>query len=296
MDFSLHQLRAFEEVAKNRNISKAAVSLGLSQPALSWLIRKMEDQLGVQLFVRTKKGVSLTKAGDTFLSRSRELSICWERLNLAIQKDERDASGLYTLGAYHTVAMYALPQFFPQLSRRYPKIELRLVDGLSREITEGVINLQIDFGLVVNPVRHPDLTIVELYKDELLFWVRKEPSPLQDFRNSEAVFCCNPEMLQWDSMLKEASSMGWLRGHRVLYATDLMVIAALVREGGAIGLLPRTIAESFAGEQIQPLPRSPRYGDIICLVWRGDAQKTHAAQLIRQSIVAGLRTDEEGSS
>jgi len=289
MDISISELKIFHEVALAGAISKAAVRVGLTQPALSWSIKKLEDQLGVTLFLRSKKGMKLTRAGETFLFKSRELMRRWERLGHMLHEQEHEIRGVYSLGVHATMAAYALPRFCPRLLEDNPAIGLQLTHDLSRRIAEGVIHHKYDFGIVVNPPQHPDLTIVKLYPDHIKFWTAHEPTRVQDPKDANAVIICNPDMQPCEPMLQEAWSKGVITSRRLLYTNDMNVISAMTAAGGGIGLMPASMLDALPENSYRALPGSPVKQDTITLIWRGDAQKSAASALIRESIIAGLQ-------
>lgn len=289
MDISLRDLYLFAETARLGNISKAARSVGVTQPALSWTIKKLEDQVGTGLFHRSKKGVVLTHAGETFLARSRTLVRRWERLADGLVEDEKEHRGTYVLGVHPTLAAAVLPRFVPDLLHDYPEIHLKVAHDNSRTIAEGVIEFKYDFGIVVNPPQHPDLTIRKLYDDHILFWTLPQPSKLQDLTSEDAVVWLNSQMLYAEGMLHEASAqLGW-RARRMIESTSLAVIARIAASGGGVALLPKTVKYAF-GNNLVAIPGTPRHTDKICLIWRHDASHSVAAKTIRDRIMASIQS------
>ena len=288
MNISLTSLSAFSEVALRGNISKAAMHLGMTQPALSWSIRKLEEQLGVTLFHRTKKGVVLTRAGTMLLARANGLLRDWHALAKDLIAGEENIGGTYTLGVHQTVAMFTVPKFCPALLNAYPAIDLRLEHGFSRHIAEGVIQFTFDYGIVVNPPRHPDLTIVDLYEDELTFWTTDRAGPLQQYQDRQGILICNPDILESEKLTREFVRSGRLAATRVMHITDLNLMAALVAAGTGIGLLPSTVARGYPGGTLKPIAGAPRHADVISLVWRGEAQRSRTSQLIREAVTTAF--------
>ena len=289
VDLSLRELRNFEEVARLGNISRAAQQLGLTQPALSWSIKKIEESLGVELFHRSRQGVVLTKAGSTFLARSRQLNQAWRALTESLIEDEDRIGGEFTLGVHATIAGFTLPRFCPPLLTQHPNIQFKLIHDLSRRISEGVISFEIDYGIVVNPPKHPDLTIAELFEDEIRLWSHQNPSPLQLRDQSQSIVICHPDMVQTETMLQLAYEKGLLKGKRIMYTPQLELIAAMVAAGGGLGLLPASVARSHPSGALVPVPDSPTHRDVISLIWRGEAQRSPTARIIRETIIHELR-------
>ena len=144
MDVSLSELKAFARVAELGNLTQAARTLNVTQPSLSWSIRKLEGNLGAKLFHRSQKGMVLTRAGSKFLDRSRDLMRSWEGIGMSLSAEQEEVEGRYRLGVHGTVAIYNLPPFAPKLLHEYPGIELELVHDRSTRLAEAIINYRLD--------------------------------------------------------------------------------------------------------------------------------------------------------
>jgi len=285
---SASELQYFLEVSNTLNFSRAAERLGITQPTLSLAIQRLEQVLGTKLFLRTKSGVHLTQSGTKLAFRAREIHDSWERLREDALKDEKEIRGQYTIGCHPSVALYALPSFLSEFLETYPDLELRLVHDLSRKITEEVISFRVDFGIVVNPVEHPDLVIQEIGTDKVTLWTRQKPSPLQDPKSEHAVLICDPNLIQSQTLLKKVTD-GFPRR---ITSSNLEVIAAMVASGAGVGILPSRVATRIRSYKLAPLAGDPpSFKDRICLVYRADYQKTEASRLFARKLRELLAPD-----
>src|SRR5882724_6957198 len=98
------ELHYFLEVAHSLNMSRAAERLGISQPALTFAIQRLESSLDQKVLVRGKTGVQLTTAGKNLVLKARQLLEDWERIRADAAKDETEIRGRYTIGCHHSVA------------------------------------------------------------------------------------------------------------------------------------------------------------------------------------------------
>jgi LysR family transcriptional regulator, cell division regulator len=286
---SSSEIKYFLEVSTALNISRAAERLGISQPSLSLAIQRLEESVGTDLLVRSKSGVKLTKAGEKFALQARTLIEEWERLKGVVSEDEEQISGRFTIGCHPSVALYSLQEFVPDLMSEYPALEIGFFHDLSRKVTESVISFRTDFGIVVNPVRHPDLVIKPLMKDEVTFWVGSEKTRLNDPKSEEAVIICDEELHQTQSLLK-AVKKAKIPFKRVLASTNLEVIASLVSHGAGLGILPGRVATRIQSQGLKKAgPNLPVYHDEVCLVFRADAQKSKASKVIIDTIRTKLK-------
>lgn len=282
------ELHYFVEVSSTLNISRAAERLGISQPSLSLAVKRLEDGLGVELLIRSKSGVALTRAGQRFVNEARLLLQEWDRLSATAIREENTLSGRYIIGCHQSVALYSLPHFLPDLIKTHPTLEIKLVHGLSRQITDDVIGFKIDFGIVVNPVEHPDLVIKELDKDEVTLWTAAKGSATKDAEAGEGVLICDPDLLQTQSIVKQMAKKG-LSFKRTVTTGSLEVVLSLVASGLGLGIIPGRVAGSRADLGLKQVVGAPKFQDRICLVYRADAQRTPASKMMIRSLATCLQ-------
>ncbi len=273
----------FIEVAQTLNLSRAAERLGVSQPTLSLSLKRLEESVGISLFVRSTKGVVLTPAGKKLLGGARSLLEEWGQLASSARRDQDEVTGRYRLGCHASVALYTLPFVLPELLKEFPELDVSLAHDLSRRIAEDVISLRLDLGLVINPVEHPDLVIQPLFDDEVTFWTLRKPTRHQDVTGDDAVLICDPDLLQTQHLLKSMSRAG-LKFRRVIHSSSLEVITSLVAAGAGVGLLPGRVATRTPSEGIVRLPDAPAFKDRLTLVYRIEGRKLRSLQTIAAKI------------
>jgi DNA-binding transcriptional LysR family regulator len=273
------ELQYFLEVSNTLNVSRAAERLGVSQPALSLAIKRLEDNVGVPLLIRERTGVQLSRAGRRLAVQARELLADWEKIRTAALSEEAGVAGRYILGCHVSVGLYSLPGFLPTLLAENSRLEVQLVHDLSRRITEQVVSFQIDFGIVVNPTPHPDLVIKKLCTDEVRLWHSGDSS------NSQ-VLICDPDMMQAQSLMKQMGKKGVLF-ERLLTSSSLEVVRSLTAAGCGVGVLPTRVAKLEGS--LKTLRDSPTFQDEISLIYRRDAHKSEASKRIVAAVSKCLR-------
>lgn len=281
-------LSYFLEVANHSNLSRASEALGISQPSLTLAMRRLEEAVGTALLVRHKRGVTLTKAGEQLLAHTKELMQRWQSIKSQALASMTDVQGAITLGCHPSVALYCLPNFLPEMMRENPRLEVQLKHELSRRITENVISLKIDIGIVVNPVRHPDLVIKHLEDDVVTLWAADCQQAIQQLKDGTAVMLCDPEMAQVQSILGQLKKSSWNYG-RMISTNSLELIADLAEGNGGIGILPASIAKLH---NLQRVPRAPHYDDEICVLYRGENRDVRAIQVIVDAIKKAFDSGE----
>lgn len=273
-------IQYFIEVAETLNISRASERLGITQPSLSAALKRLEDIIGTELLIRSRTGVTLTKAGKQFLNKSRVFVNDWEQLKAEVSKNEQDISGDFKLGCHPSLGLYSLSLFLPELIQKHKDLNIRLVHDLSRKITEGVISYDIDFGLTVNPVQHPDLVIRELFTDVVRFWKAKKNYPTQDLHSGEGVLICDTNLAQAQKMINDLKKQKIIF-KRIITSSSLENITELTAMGAGVGIIPTRVAEKLEKTKLAPASsKLPTFNDKICLIYRPDYQKSMGAKTI----------------
>lgn len=277
------ELNYFLEIAETGNISRAAERIGISQPALTLAIKRLENAFGQEVLIREKTGVRLTKAGEKLATQSRSLMNEWEKIKGDSTRDEVEVGGRYTIGCHPSVAMYTLPYFMPQIFTEFERLNINLVHGLSRKITEDVISFKIDFGIVVNPVPHPELVIKTLNSDEVTLWSSSNLTALNNIKSPEAVLICEPDLLQTGEIQRQLAKKK-IKFARVIHSSNLEVITTLVASGAGVGILPGNVAKRLKEFNLKAIDRTFSFPDKICFIYRSDAQKSEASRILARRI------------
>jgi LysR family transcriptional regulator, cell division regulator len=286
-------LTYFIEVSKHLNLSRTATNLGISQPSLTLAMQRLEMSLDTSLFIRHKRGVSLTKAGKQLLIKASELLRQWEGIKAESYSSAHDIQGNFRLGCHASMGLYVLPKLLADLLQNNPKLEIELHHGVSRNITAKVINLDIDIGIVVNPIRHPNLVIQQLEKDRVHLWCNESKSLKLnsgiDLYSQKNILLCDPDLIQTQAILKALKKSKISYG-RIITSSSLEVIAELTKSGCGIGILPSTIA---LPKNLIAIPNTPYYEDEICLIYHGDNRNMRAIQIINDAIKLAFKKNRK---
>jgi LysR family transcriptional regulator, hydrogen peroxide-inducible genes activator len=149
----LHQLRYFCAVAEAGSFSRAAEQSHVSQPSLSQQIMKLEDELGARLFDRLGRSVRLTETGQTFLPRARAVLRELEAARGDVVEQKDSIGGSVTIGVIPTVAPYFLPQRLTRFSRKYPQVQLTVVEEITPALLELLRASKVDLAILALPIR-----------------------------------------------------------------------------------------------------------------------------------------------
>lgn len=162
----LQQLRYLVEVAKQGlNVSEAAEKLHTSQPGISKQIRLLEDELGVQIFIRNgKRVVDITAPGREILRISERILMQSQNLKRIGEEFVQVENGSLTIATTHTQARYALPKVIQAFLQRYPKVRLSIKQGSPTQISEMVVDGSADLAIATEGIDHyPELAMLNCY-------------------------------------------------------------------------------------------------------------------------------------
>ncbi len=270
MSLMMDDIKYFVTISETLNITRASEIIGISQPALSYAVKRLERELGGELLIRLKNGIQLTKLGEEFRQRSRRLLYEWEQAQNLANPETGLVQGSYTFAIHPSVALYNLQCFMRELQTELRGLDFNFVHGLSREMTEKVISWQADFGIVVNPIQHPDLVIRKLYKDEVTIFFAN---------NAQNKLIYDQHLAQSQYILEKISKKTSFNG--IINSTNLEVVAKLTSLGLGYGLLPATVASQF---KLKKLKEAPSFKDEICLVYRPEKHNNPVSKKIIQII------------
>jgi DNA-binding transcriptional LysR family regulator len=161
------QLEAFVAVARIGNVTRAAETLFLTQPALTARLQRLEGALGATLLLRDHQGARLTDAGRAFLPHAEAVLEAYDEGERAVDSARDDVDGELRIGATPTISAYVLPGAIRSYRERYPRIRLSVRTVPSENVLEHLLHGEVDLGLG-RDVPHRDVESTPLYMDELV--------------------------------------------------------------------------------------------------------------------------------
>lgn len=162
------RLKIFHTVARLLNFTKAAEELHMTQPAVTFQIRQLEEQFNTRLFDRTHNKVTLTDVGKQVYSYSDRILKLYEEMTRNITEMTGDVSGSVTLGASTTIAEYMLPLLIGEFKNKFPEVMINLRESNTEDIVSMVENNDIDLGIVEGSVNNKNLVVEECKMDHLV--------------------------------------------------------------------------------------------------------------------------------
>lgn len=169
----LAQIEGFVEIARRQRLGRAAAELFITQPALTARIQRLEQELGVPLFLRTPAGMRLTDPGRTLLPYAVRALDALAEGRRVVEELSRGGAGQLSIGAAPAVSTYVLPPLLKRFTQANPNVRLTVRTGHSEEILEMVLGEEVELG-VVRALRHPAIQSAPLYEETLVLVTDEE--------------------------------------------------------------------------------------------------------------------------
>lgn len=192
------RLQVFHTVARLLSFTKAAETLHMTQPAVTFQIRQLEEHFNTRLFDRTHNRISLTAAGNRVFEYAEKIITLYGEMDSRVRELTGDVSGILIIGASTTIAEYVLPGLLGEFQLRYPDVNVRLSVSNSLGIVHLVENNSVDVGIVESPVSNKNLAVEVCWEDELMFicpphhsMAKKKSLPVQELVN--LAYLCREE-------------------------------------------------------------------------------------------------------
>lgn len=288
---NLNELRYAVAVAQTRNFRRAAERCFVTQPALSLAIRKLEDELGVTLFERTRSEVRLTPIGERVIEQaSRTLDEAAKVKELALQGRDQLAGPL-KLGVIYTVGPYLLPELVPLLHKRAPRMPLEVEENLTANLDTLLRNGKIDCALIALPFEAPNIVLEALYDEPFAVlvpsahaWAKRASIKAEALAGEKVLMLASGHC--FSNQVLEACPELARRGGEVLQGNSLETIRNMVASGLGIAVLPASAdSPRYRSALLKIVPfKAPVPSRRIALAWRKSCARDRAIAALIEAI------------
>lgn len=287
---TLSELRFVVAVAKERNFRRASEKCFVSQPALSLAIKKLEEDLGVLIFERSRTDVSPTPIGEQIINQAiralEEVALIRE----IAQQGNNQLSGALRLGLIYSIGPYLLPEIIPILRNKAPEMPLDIEENLTAQLEAQLKNGIIDAAIVALPFDIPGIKTLPLYDEKYVVmvpiehpWAQRHSIRAEELADENVLLlnsghCYSHQVLQ---ACPELSRKG-----QVLQGNSLETIRNMVASGLGITVLPSSAATE---RYINPLVKviafaAPVPVRRVALAWRKSYAREQAVLCLAESI------------
>lgn len=270
----IRQLRYFVTVAEELNFSRAATKLHMSQPPLSQQIKALEEEMGVLLFLRTRREVKLTDAGKVFLRESRSVLAHLQAAVDTTLKTAKGDVGELRLGVATSAVFHVMPEILERLKSQFPHVTVAVTDMGSRDQIRAVLQDKIDIGIIHEQPHRDELASAPLFNEPFSLAIPaghpladKADVTLADMREQVFVaFSREYAPALFDSFIAACAQAGFSPAiaHTARHALTIFQMVSL---GLGVALVPSSFAQSavrgVAYRRLDAVTQRVR----ICAIW-----------------------------
>jgi len=244
----LHQLQCFIAVLEEGGFKRATARLGITQPALSYQIRRLEEELGVQVFHRGPGGITPTEAGRALLEHAHQVIAAVSEAHQAVRELSGGVTGELRIGTIKCVGIYFLPQVLWEIRAKHPMVRPKLLYRDSEELLESVLAKRLDVALVVDPPPDRRLKHQQVFEEQISLVC----GPKHPFYGRPTVDVKELEDVQFVSLSPQTSTGALIRsyldrlGIHVVPAVstdNVETVKRMVEEGMGVAFLPDMVTE-----------------------------------------------------
>lgn len=287
---TLSELRFIVAVSKERNFRRAAEKCFISQPALSLAIKKLEDDLGVLIFERSRTDVSPTQIGEKIVHQAIRAIEEVNYIREIAKQGNNQLSGPFRLGLIYSVGPYLLPEIIPILRQKAPDMPLDIEENLTTHLEMQLKNGVIDLAIVALPFNVAGINTLALYDEKYIVmvpidhpWANKTSIKAEALID-ENVLLLNSGHCYSHQVLEACPDLS--RKGQVLQGNSLETIRNMVASNLGITVLPSSaVSERYNNPLVKVIPfAEPVPVRRIALAWRKSYAREVAVNVIADAI------------
>jgi len=289
---TLNELRYAVAVAQERNFRRAAECCFISQPALSIAIQKLEDELGIQIFERSKTEIAVTNIGNLVIEQAQRVLEEADKVKVLARSGNNPLVGPIRLGVIFTVGPYLLPKIIPTLRKLAPEMPLNIEEGLTANIEQQLRNGHLDAAILALPFDVPGIITTPLY-DEVFKVVVSSSHPWAQMKSLRSSVLAKEKVLLLDSghcfsnQVTEFCPELSRHSHDTVQGNSLETIRNMVASGLGVTVMPACATNPYPGDKLlQVVPfASPEPSRRIAIVWRKSFSRQRAIDVIKEAVL-----------
>lgn len=272
---TLNQLEYALALQRYGSFNKASERLGITQPALSTQIKKLEEEINIQLFNRKANPIELTLDGSKFLERSQQILTDARRLINFSQELGQQYNDVLRVGMIPTLAPFLVPLFSGDLQRDYPDFQLDIHEVTTENVIAGVREGRLDVGLISTPVKVPGIVNAPLFYEKFYLYTSHHQSDsrtyfdLQDIRYDELWLLNEGNCFR--DQINDFCDLSKIREHKdfIYRSNSIDALIRIVDTKGGMTILPELSMLSLDEEQeerVVPIGGTPKAREISLIM------------------------------
>jgi LysR family hydrogen peroxide-inducible transcriptional activator len=292
---TITQLKYVLAVAQYQNFTKAADKVFVTQPTLSMQIQKLEDELDIQIFDRSKKPIELTEAGKKIVQQARNIVNESDRIQDIVDQEKGFIGGEFKIGVIPTIMPTLLPMFLKNFINRFPKVTLRIEELPTDAIITALEEGSIDAAIAATPLNHEAIKERVLYYEPFVVYdprygnQPKKKVSVNDIHVDELLLLEDGHCFK-DSVLNLCKSARDTDGERfMLESGSFETLIKLADEGLGMTLLPYLNTLDISERKMENLRyfEDPSPAREVSLIYHKSELKMHIIEALHQ-VIAGV--------
>lgn len=278
------QLEYFVRVVEEKSFTKAAEKLFISQPALSKAIRSMEKELGVVLFNRAPKELSLTEEGQTVYRYAVDVLNYWGSRTTELLSLLEQVKGSIKFGLPPSAGSAFFSKILHEYRAKFPQINLQIYEGTSKKIEAMIMSDQLDLGVVVEPYENPHMQLKTVYRSDAVLAVSQKHrlAKRKTIRflelKDEPMLLVSKDYMFHDQIIVHCQEAGFTP-NITFTSSQWDLLLEMVAENQGVTIIGRPLVEKLYNDRIRCIPlKNPEFPWILGLIFKKGRTLSGAAK------------------
>ncbi len=290
---TLQQLEYIIAVYRHKHFAKAAEHCNVTQPTLSSMIQKLEEELGVKIFDRKAQPVKPTPIGLTIIEQAWKVIVRARKIREFVEEDKQSLLGTFNIGILPTIAPYLIPRFFPQLMKQYPDMDIRINEMQTESIKKALRHGDIDAGILAMLDGLDDFHCEPLFYEQFFAYVAKD-DPLYNNKvirtadlTGEYLWLLDEGHCFRDQLVKYCQLKAARRSKKAYSLGSIETFMRIVENGKGLTFIPELALSQLNEEQtrlVRPFAIPAPTRKIVMMTSKNFIRKT-----LRQLLVEEIR-------
>lgn len=295
---TITQLHYVLAVAEQKNFTKAAQKVFVTQPTLSMQIQKLEEELDVQIFDRTKKPIQLTETGQKIVQQARNIVNESDRIQDIVDQQKGYVGGVFKLGVIPTVMPTLLPMFINDFIKKYPKVKLKIEELNTDEIIERLREGHLDAAIAATPLELPGIKENVLYYEPFVGYIptshrlyNEEKIEVKDLSIDDMLLLEDGHCFKDGIINLCKSSRNYDEDHFQLESGSFETLIKLANQGLGMTLLPYLHTQDVKDSEKKNLRmfKDPVPAREVSLIYNRSELKMQIIEALRDTIAGVVR-------
>ncbi|ERJ78631.1 LysR substrate binding domain protein [Prevotella disiens JCM 6334 = ATCC 29426] len=293
---TLQQLEYVMAVYRCKHFAKAAEYCNVTQPTLSSMIQKLEDELGIKIFDRSKQPIHPTAAGQLVIERAWNILVRAKHLKEIVEEERKSITGTFNVAILPTIAPYLLPRFLPQLMNEYPEMDIRVTEMKTEDIHKALKHGDIDAAILAKLDGQDDFKMHQLYVEKFFVYVSKNDNLFnkQNIRTTdlsgEFLWLLDEGHCFRDQLVKFCHLKSAVKSKKAYNLGSIETFMRIVESGKGVTFIPELALQQFTDVQkelVRPFAHPIPTRSIVLLTQKNYIRTTQL-QLIIDRIQASI--------